>query len=604
LKLRREKNFGPGFPTEKQMRSRTYHLVAIATVVIAFIWTSPVAAAETVPANPGFEQGPPGQAPDHWLVPRIPGYHVLISGEDPKSGKQCLTIKRGTEKPGPFGNVMQRIDATPFRGKRVRYRAAVRTRIDGQEGAAQLWLRVDLLAKDGQRRLGFFDNMAKRPIRGKEWDYYEIVGDVAEDAQTINVGMFLRGSGQAWLDDTSLEIVDKDTEVTGRGGMSFANIGPGLLEITGAMELKQKPSLVSRMTERLGLAAKKADDEQVKNANVLIPLPLAYRQQVPVTYELAVNPPEAATSVTVYQDTPHNYVAKVSVALSGKRDKVDIKFRSLVLVGPSSFSSIPDRVEIPDQWPEECQPWLTSTWCVDSQNDKIQALSKEIRDDTDDVMTIIAGVQKRAGTVFSNAQGWAMNLTAVSALTGRGSCTSNANLVAALLRASNIPARVVAGYPSWTGPLQTHYIVEAYVPQFGWYPIESSLCKSPWPNEYQVGVAIIPPKYESRELAGARPQAASGVPYLSLTEMPGAPSGIAVNGTIDPAKNCDHQCKMVRKFPSDDGQWAAVLDAANSRWQKWLASEPRSTEGQLILGPKPDAIDATSPSELMGELTR
>jgi hypothetical protein len=317
-----------------------------------------------------------------------------------------------------------------------------------------------------------------------------------------------------------------------------------------------------------------------------------------------VNPPEAATSLTIYQDTPHNHVAKVSVALSSKRDKADIKFRSLVLVDPSSFSDIPDQVKIPDQWPEECQSWLKSTWCVDAQHEKIQTLSKEIRDDADDVMTLIAKVQERVGTVFSNAQGLTKDLTAVEALTGRGSCTSNANLVAALLRSSNIPARVVAGYPSWSGPLQTHYIVEAYVPRFGWYPIESSLLKSPWSNEYQVNVAIVPPKYESRALASGRPQAAAGVPYLSLTEMPDAPSGIILNGTINPARNCDHQCKMVRKFPTGDGQWASVLDAANARWRKWLASEPQSTEGQLIHGPKPDEIDATAPSELMEELTR
>ena len=589
------------------MNYRKYSLVILAAVVIAIVGTSLVDAAETVPANAGFEQGKPGQAPDHWLVPKVPGYHVLVSDEDPKSGKQCVTIKRGTEKPGPFGNVMQKIDAASFRGKRVRYRAAVRTEIDGQDGTAQLWMRVDLLEKKGQRRLGFFDNMANRPIRRKEWDYYEIVGDITEDAEIINLGMFMRGSGQAWMDDVSLEIVDQNTKVTGgtMGGMSFDDIGPGLLEISGAMELEYKPSLASRMAETLGFAAKKADDEQEQIANVLIPLPLAYRQQVPVTYELAVDPPDAATSVTIYQDTPHNHVAKVSVVLSSKRDKVDIKFRSVVLVGPSSFSDVPDRAEIPDQWPEQCQPWLKSTWCVNSQHDEIQALSKEIRNDADDVMTIIAGVQERAGTVFVNAQGEFKGLTAVAALTSRGSCTSCANLVAALLRASNIPARVVAGYPSWSGPLQTHYIVEAYVPQFGWYPIESTRCKSPWPNEYQVNVAIVPPKYESQELADGRPTGAAGVPFLSLTEMPDAPSGIILRGTIDPARNCDHQCKMVRKFPADDDQWKSVLDAANSRWQKWLASEPQSTkEGQLILGPKPDAIDATSPSGLMKELTR
>jgi hypothetical protein len=587
------------------MNCRTCRLVILATVAVALVRTSLVAAAETVPANPGFEQGQPGQAPDLWRVPKIPGYQVLISDENPQSGKQCVTIKRGTGQAGPFGNVMQGIDAAPFRGKRVRYRAAVRAEVEGQDGRAQLWMRVDLPGKGGRPNLGFFDNMAKRPIRTKDWAYYEIVGDVAQDAATISIGMFLAGSGQAWMDDVSLEIVGQEAEVTGGGGMSFNDIGPGLLEITGAMELKHEPSWASRMAETLGLAARRADDEQKRSVNVLLPVPLAYRQQVPVTYELAVDPPEAATGITIYQDTPPNHVAKVSVVLSGRHDKVDIKFRSLVLVGPSSFSNVPDRAPIPEQWPEECQPWLKSTWCVDAQNSQIQALSKEIRDDANDVMTIIAGVQKQAGTVFANAQGQAWDLTAVAALTGRGSCTSCANLVAALLRASHIPARVVAGYPSWTGPLQTHYIVEAYVPKFGWYPIESTMCRSPWPNEYEINVAIVPPKYESQELAGGRPQAAAGVPFLSLTEMPGAPSGIIVRGTIDPARNCDHQCKMVRKFPTDDGSWKSVLDAANSRWQKWLASEPQSTEkGQLILGPKPDAINAKSPSELLEELTR
>lgn len=586
------------------MNCRTHRLVILTTMVIALAWSSLTAAAETMPVNSGFEEGQPGQAPDHWRVPKIPGYHVLISDEDPKSGKQCVTIKRGTEKPGPFGNVMQGINAAPFRGKRVRYRAAVRTEIEGHEGSAHLWMRVDLTAKDGKRRSGFFDNMSNRPIRKNDWDYYEIVGDIAEDAETIVVGMFLRGSGQAWMDDVSLEIVGQDARVTGRDLPTFDGIGPGLLEIFGAMEVLHVSSLADPTAKAPNSAAGSADDEQQQSANVLIPLPLAYRQQVPVTYELSVYPPEAATGITVYQDTPDNHVAKVPVVLKSKRDKVYIKFRSLVLVGSSSFSDVPDRVEIPEKWPEECQPWLASTWCVESQHEKIQALSKEIRDAADDVMSIIAGVKEQAGKVVANAQGDYKGLTAVAALTRLGSCTSNANLLAALLRGCNIPARVLAGYPSWSGPLQTHYIVEAWVPEFGWYPIEATMLKSPWPNEYQVNVAIVPPKYESRQLADARPQAAAGVPYLSLTEAPDAPSGIIVKGTLGPRQNCDHQCWMVHKFPTGDDQWESVLDAAKSRWQKWLASEPQSTEGQLMLGPKPDTIDATSPSELMEELMR
>lgn len=74
-----------------------------------------------------------------------------------------------------FGNVMQSIDATPLRGKRVRFRAAVRA-----EGRAQLWLRVD---RQGGAR-GLFDNMQDRPILSAEWKEYEIEGPVADDAES------------------------------------------------------------------------------------------------------------------------------------------------------------------------------------------------------------------------------------------------------------------------------------------------------------------------------------------------------------------------------------------------------------------------------------
>jgi C-terminal processing protease CtpA/Prc len=53
--------------------------------------------------------------------------------------------------------------------------------------------------------MGFFDNMNDRPIRSAEWAYYEITGEVAPDAESLNFGMMLQGSGKAWLDDVTLE---------------------------------------------------------------------------------------------------------------------------------------------------------------------------------------------------------------------------------------------------------------------------------------------------------------------------------------------------------------------------------------------------------------
>lgn len=70
-----------------------------------------------------------------------------------------------------------------------------------QGDRAQLWLRVDRW--HGQR--GAFDNMENRPIVSSEWRDYDIVADVADDAVSISIGLFVRG-GTAWLDAVRFEI--------------------------------------------------------------------------------------------------------------------------------------------------------------------------------------------------------------------------------------------------------------------------------------------------------------------------------------------------------------------------------------------------------------
>lgn len=157
--------------------------------------------------NPDFEQGTVGQVPDGWRSPSSGGgYAAEVVEENPKTGKRAAVLRSGATpqgNPAPFGNLMQSIDATSFRGRRVRFRAAVRT--ETPAARAQLWMRVD---RSGQQS-GFFDNMGDRPISSPEWRYYEIVGDIDEDAASINIGMMLMGTGRAWLDDVSITDLGK-----------------------------------------------------------------------------------------------------------------------------------------------------------------------------------------------------------------------------------------------------------------------------------------------------------------------------------------------------------------------------------------------------------
>jgi C-terminal processing protease CtpA/Prc len=161
------------------------------------------------PVNLDLEDGELGKVPTGWLHPKPSvnaGYQVCLTDEDPKSGKRCAVISRedGEVTSGP-GKLMQSFDAAAYRGKRVRLRAAVRAELSGFRNRATLWLRVD--RKGGQP--GLLDNC---PVFHKEWRDCEILGEVADDAVSISLGLMLTGNGRAWLDAVSFEVIGKAGE--------------------------------------------------------------------------------------------------------------------------------------------------------------------------------------------------------------------------------------------------------------------------------------------------------------------------------------------------------------------------------------------------------
>lgn len=177
-------------------QSSTRYLLAVALFVGA-------AFAQSGPGNLGFESGEPGGVPQGWQVtspsggPGNPGYTAKLTREQAKQGTYCAELASDGQASG-FGNLMQAFDGAAFRGKRVKFRAAVRS-----EGQGQLWMRVD--RQSGE--MGFFDNMGDRPVRAPEWNYYEITADVDPDAARINIGVILVGSGKVWIDDASFQVL-------------------------------------------------------------------------------------------------------------------------------------------------------------------------------------------------------------------------------------------------------------------------------------------------------------------------------------------------------------------------------------------------------------
>lgn len=182
----------------------------ILTVICAVFAVNGQTQPASAPTNLDFEADKAGQQVSGWRLNQActaSGYSLTSSAENPYKGNFSGLLKRDGEPTGQTSCiVVQSFDAANFRGKRVRFRSAVRTE-NGGAGKSQMWLRVDRKNSKGINLLGFFDNMDDRPITSDKWNSYDIIGDVSPDAVTLNIGFLVFGSGKTWVDDASFEII-------------------------------------------------------------------------------------------------------------------------------------------------------------------------------------------------------------------------------------------------------------------------------------------------------------------------------------------------------------------------------------------------------------
>jgi len=197
----------------------------------------------------------------------------------------------------------------------------------------------------------------------------------------------------------------------------------------------------------------------------------------------------------------------------------------------------------------------------------------------------------------------ATRFSAVEALEKQGSCLSNANLVAAMLRAAGIPARIVSGLPTWSGALSVHFVVQAWIPSYGWAPIEPTLYRFPWPPSQQLELAVVPIQYEDAGAARNPREGALCLPYRSVQEAPVAEAGLLVMGTLDRSHGVPRVAQRVQLFGQREqsGDWNDALTARAAAWRSWVDSDPHlDTRGQLAM---PGSADARTKFTSLKSLT-
>lgn len=154
------------------------------------------------------------QMPDAWVLvgQDAADYRLRLDPEVAHSGSSSMRLEgRGNRRRSQWAASVQLVDATSYRGKRMRLRGYLRAD-DVDSGG--LWVRVDGIL-EGKYAMLALDNSEDRRVEGtQDWETRDIVVDIPPEGVTILIGAMLTGDGELWVDDLSFEAVAEDVPLT------------------------------------------------------------------------------------------------------------------------------------------------------------------------------------------------------------------------------------------------------------------------------------------------------------------------------------------------------------------------------------------------------
>jgi hypothetical protein len=146
-----------------------------------------------------------------WKTGAAPNNYEFGLAEDTFQGQPVAYLRSIVQPVRSFGAFCQTIAAEDYRGKRIRFSAALKA-TNVADGWGGLYLRVDGPHLDETLAI---DTMEDRPLVGTTgWQQHALVLDVAAAAATISFGAGLSGTGELLVSGLAFEEVGDEVPVT------------------------------------------------------------------------------------------------------------------------------------------------------------------------------------------------------------------------------------------------------------------------------------------------------------------------------------------------------------------------------------------------------
>ncbi len=235
--------------------------------------------------------------------------------------------------------------------------------------------------------------------------------------------------------------------------------------------------------------------DNVDEFHIRFVFPPDYNYQIPIYLEINN---DTTANISQYQieddEDGLNKLINFAIAPMAENESALIHFSCWVLIKNHDFSDLPEEVKIPRRWdlPEETKIWLESTKVVQKRSILIRHKARQLRRFNNDVLEFAGRVapfikQHRFFLFLIQLRfGIFLSQDAKTTLFINGENVGRSHLACAIFRSQNIPARVLLVHNDqgfWT---QMHYMVEYYVPGYGWVLLDSTKGETPYETKRQI----------------------------------------------------------------------------------------------------------------------
>ncbi|UCE18248.1 MAG: PKD domain-containing protein, partial [Gemmatimonadota bacterium] len=222
-------------------------------------------------------------------------------------------------------------------------------------------------------------------------------------------------------------------------------------------------------------------------------IPISFEEQAPIL--IKVESPDLIDYRFIHLNPPNILIA---VRLN-RAPATSINWTGWVLVKETRYPELPDYVPIPtvDQLPDSVRKWLVSTDCSQLSVPIVQEMAATLRGTTTNLLNLANSINTYCFGIPWEWIRFPISFDAVYAMNWGNSCTGHAHAGAALFRANGIPARSILNIPIWyPGYMDMHWIIDYFVPEYGWIKMETSHGHNFYSSENTVVVFVSHPEDE------------------------------------------------------------------------------------------------------------